>query len=274
MSAGEVEATLAAVRRVDLSFVPDGRWACVRELCGIDEERVDGTDTLQALRLLDGLLVAKPGAAVAPGQAATLTVPERDLVMAGVYRGAFGDRVNGTATCRRCDERFDVDFDLGAMIESVSIERRAAPPRPEDGVFAVSPGCRFRLPTGADECAVMGLPPARAEQELLRRCLVAGDCEQHRAAVLDAMERVGRGLDPALTATCPECATAQEIPFDIQSHLLGALRGRRDALAAQVHALALSYRWGLREILSLSTRRREQLVGLLDHAAAPRRMRA
>src|SRR6478735_1731462 len=105
-----------AVRSVALDS-PGQRWALVRELCGIDEESVGGRSTLDAVRLLDRLLVDQPGACVAPGGASSLTVPERDLLLAAVWRSSWSEHMAGTLTCASCDQPFDYDFDLDDLTE-------------------------------------------------------------------------------------------------------------------------------------------------------------
>src|SRR5258708_7585716 len=92
-----------AVRRIALDG-PGRRWAAIRELCGIDEDSVDGRSTDDAVRLLDRLLVDEPGTHVSPGAASTLTLPERDLLLAQVWRPAWTPRINGTLNCGSCEQ--------------------------------------------------------------------------------------------------------------------------------------------------------------------------
>ncbi|HWV57654.1 MAG TPA: hypothetical protein VNZ57_09405, partial [Longimicrobiales bacterium] len=59
------------MRRVALR-VAAPRWACVREITGRVEHGVRGTSVLDAIELLDAVLVPLPGEAIRPGEAADL----------------------------------------------------------------------------------------------------------------------------------------------------------------------------------------------------------
>ena len=253
--------TMGALRRVPLDRGAV-RWAMIREPAGFDEEAVSGRGTLDAVRLIDSLLVDAPGAAVEPGGAMRLTVPERDLLLAAAYRMIWGAKIEGTTPCARCGELFEYAFDLGALIASV---QDAAPDLAvENGVYTLGDGCRFRLPSAQDELDIAGLSEEDAERVLLERCIVAGDPDEDGTAVLAAMDDVGSGLDVELSAACATCGHIHALRFQMQDYLLGAISGNWASLTESVHRLALAYRWGLAEILSLPSRRRRAFVALLD----------
>jgi len=239
-----------------------GRWALLREPSGFDEESVGGRGTIDAVRLLDGLLVAAPGAAVAPGDAARLSVPERDFLLAAAYRMVWGPKIEGTLRCAGCGELFDFAFSLDDLVEAVRAALSELPV--ERGVYALPNGCRFRLPTAEDEESIAGLAEEQAEDALLERCVVAGDAIAGREEILAALERVGAGIDTDLTAVCVACGHAHVLRFQMQDYLLGAISGNWVNLVESVHRLALSYRWGLHEVLSLPSSRRRAFVALLD----------
>ncbi len=234
------------------------RWALVHELCGVDEQSVGGRSSLDAVRLLDRLLVEGPGTAVEPGSAGSLTIPERDLLLAAVWQMSWSDGIDGTLTCSACDEPFDFAFDLDDVAEQV---RSATAGLPCDhGTYTTTDGLRFRLPTADDERAVFGLTEGAAEEELLRRCIVTGaldgDVDSDSGApagdIEAAMESVGSGIDVDVDVRCPECAAVQVVRFQIQDYLLGAITSDWRGLVDDVHRIALAYRWGLGEIMSMS----------------------
>lgn len=259
--------TLGAVWRVPLDR-SGGRWAVLREPGGLDEEGVSGRGTLEAIRLLDRLLVDEPGTSVARGTAASLTLPERDLLLAAAWRMTRGPKIAGTLTCRSCAAPFDFDFSLDDLVERVRFAIDNLPLK--DGVYTLADGCRFRLPTGADERAIAGLPEDEAERALLARCLVEGDLVRDSTAVVAAMERVGSGVDIDFEVQCAECGHLHDVRFQIQDYLLGALVADWNALVEDVHRIALAYRWSLREILSLPSRRRRAFVAVLSGDSIPR----
>lgn len=254
-----------AVRRVALDG-PGRRWALVRELCGLDEESVGGRSTLDAVRLLDRLLVDEPGACVAPGGASALTLPERDLLLAAVWQMAWSPRMAGTLTCSSCEQPFDYDFDLDDLADRVRLATAELPS--EDGVYTLSAGVRFRLPTGDDERALIGLPDDEAEGTLLVRCLVDGDPDADGPTVEKAMDQVGSGLDIDFDAMCAECGAVLAMRFQIQDYLLGAIMSDWRGLVNDVHRLGLAYGWGLGEIMALPRCRRRAFITILDDGAA------
>lgn len=257
---------LGPVRRIPLDR--DGvRWALLRELGGVDEEGVSGRGTLDAVRMLDRLLVDAPGTSVAPGAAVALTVPERDLLLAAAWRMARGPKIAGTLQCASCAVPFDYDFSLDDLVDHVRSSLAELPVR--EGVYTLPGGCRFRLPTGEDEQALEGLPNDEAEQALLARCLVEGDLLRDGPDALAAMERLGAGIDLDLELRCADCGHVHDAHFQIQGYLLGALIAERRDLVEDIHRIALAYRWSLGEILSIPIRRRRAFVALLGGDAIP-----
>jgi hypothetical protein len=254
---------LGAIRRVPLDRTGI-RWALLREPNGFDEERVGGRSTFEAIQLLDRLLCDEPGAAVQPGGAAALTIAERDALLAAAWRMAWGAQISGTLTCDACAQPFDFDFNLDGLVATVRASAGDLPV--EHGVYTLPGGCRFRLPTGDDELALVGhdLSGEDAERALLERCVIDGDVVLDGPAIVAAMERVGADLDVDLDAACSECGHHHAVRFQIQDYLLGAISSDWGGLLEDLHRLALAYRWTLNEILSLPRSRRRALVALLD----------
>lgn len=276
--------------QIRLNFTPQASWACLREVSGAEEQAVAGTSTLDAIQLLDRLLMPIPGA-VEPGGAAKLITSDRDRLLARIYIRSYGARIEATLGCRECGERFDIRFSLEpilASLDTIAAERQARLEDPDqadadetpmplpDGSFRLAGGSRFRLPTGEDECAILGLAPEEAEAVLLARCLVA-DHEADREespidgeAIQEAMAALGPAISLDVDAWCSECGSYQAVPFDLQHYLLTALRQEQAQLALDIHWLASSYGWGLTEILGLSRSQRRRLVGLIEYQARRR----
>jgi len=258
---------LGAVRRVPLDR-SGGRWAAMREPTGLDEQGVGGRTTQDAVRLLDRLLVDDPAAAVRPGEASTLTLPDRDLLLAAAWRMGWGATIAGTITCAGCGALFDFDFDIEALAEEVRSGREESPTG--NGVFELATGVRFRLPSAQDEIAVIGLPLEEAARELLARCIVSGDATVDGPFVEEAMEQVGSGIDMNCDARCPECGCLAAVRFQVQDYLLAAISADWPGLVEDIHRMARAYHWSLQEILSLPRTRRRAFLALLDGDAIPR----
>ena len=237
----------------------------LRELNGFDEQSVSGLDTATAIGLLDRLLVRAPGSSAQQLKAVELTAAERDRLLAAVYKRTFGSRIESTVRCTACESLFDLAFsieDLLAALNSAALSATAS--QEADGTFRLGDSLRFRLPTGEDELAVVGLPASEAELELLRRCIIESKKPVEIDSVQEAMEEVAPVLDLDLDARCPECGGKQLVHFDIQFYLLRALQQQRRQISRDIHRLAVAYGWSLNEILSLSRNQRRAFVEFIE----------
>jgi hypothetical protein len=244
-------------------------------LCGHDEAFIHGTGAVESIALLDRLLVEAPGTSVGPGKAKDLAVCDCDRVFAAIYLQYFGERIEGTAPCRDCQEPFESSFSLRDLMASLEDGAAAIAMGPdEEGVYTLPDGRRFRLPTAGDQYSVIGLDAEQAVAALLERCVVEGDPMESIESVEAAMDRVSAVLDHDLEVVCPQCGALQSVRFDIQTYLWQLLAYEKRFLTHEVHLIAMAYGWGYEEILSLTREDRRAFVRLIeaDHAA-PRRVR-
>jgi hypothetical protein len=253
------------VDQVFLNGISGIRRACIRDLCGFDEQIVDDTDTVTVIRLLDQMLVAQTETDLPSGRAAEMAAADRERLIAAVYKQTFGDRVKSTINCSQCNEPFDLDFEVSDLLTTLGEEQgKIETIRSKEGDFILENGCRFRLPSGIDEMAVFGLPLEEAQKILLSRCIIEGDPERNGKHVQDAMQKLAPVAEIDLDAPCPECGETQSVHFSLQSYLLAALRQERPRLIREVHRLATAYGWGLNEILSLPRSQRRSFVELIE----------
>jgi hypothetical protein len=251
---------------IPLRFAGASRIARLRELTGRDEYAVSGASTANAIDLLAALIKSIPTGETGPLNAVDLVAADRDRLLASIYENAFGDRIESTLTCARCGEPFDLHFSLRQLIESVDKRTSIGDWKPlGDGRFEAVGGPSFRLPTGRDELAVVGLASDEVESLLLSRCAEGGEWPQGRVAFEELLERVAPLLDLELAARCAECSHPHTIQFDIQSYVLGAIAGERRRLLAEINRIASAYGWSLDEILSLTRSDRRQLVELIEN---------
>lgn len=250
---------------IPLRFAGPNRTALLRELTGRDEYQVSETNTAQALDLLSSLLEKKSKTGPDPVQAVDLIAADRDRLLAAVYRRAFGDRIESTLTCARCDQPFDLFFSLNRLLASLDEPGSSDCKTLGDGKFETASGVRFRLPTGMDELAAAGLAPEEVESLLLSRCLEGGEWPEGRTAFEELVEKVAPLLDLELLAPCAECNHIHTIQFDIQSYVLGAIVAERRRLLAEINRIARTYSWSLDEILSLTRSDRRKFVEIIDN---------
>jgi hypothetical protein len=251
---------------IPLRFAGDGALARVRELTGRDEYSVVGVSTPHAIDLLSGLIETRVDNDNERFQAIDLVAADRDRLLAAVYRTAFGDRIESTLTCQRCEQPFDIDFSLQNVISLVNEpDETLACEQLNDGSFRAPNGVSFRLPTGRDELAASGATAQEVETLLLDRCTENRGWPEGDAAFEELLERVAPLIDLELVAPCPECNHVHKVQFDIQTYLLGALVAERRRLLADINCIATAYSWSLEEILSLTRSDRRHLVELIEN---------
>lgn len=255
---------------IPLRFAAGGRAiAHVRELTGRDEYSVFGVSTANAIDLLSGLIETRvdvDGERIHPMD---LVAADRDRLLAAIYKGAFGDRIENTLSCNKCGEPFDIDFSLQSVISSVSSTNETVDcVQLHDGTFRFGDGLSFRLPTGRDELAAIGMTTSEVESLLMKRCTEDREWPEGELEFEELLEKVAPLIDLELVAACPECRHVHTIQFDIQTYLLGALVSERRRLLADINTIAATYSWSLEEILSLTRSDRRHLVELIENEYA------
>jgi len=241
-----------------LRFLPGNKWVHIRELCGKDEQSIAGTRSIDAICLLDQLIQDFPQTNQSITHSAFLPVADRGRLMMAVYFNTYGLRIENTVTCPSCSSRFDLSFTMDEWVDDLTKVKPESLKRGEgDYPFKAPGGVKFRLPTGEDEIAVMGMEPKAAEAELLRRCLQDGTRKYDPELLQKTMHEIAPLADAEFEARCPECSRMQWLHFDLQQYLLSSLLNERNKLVNEIHLLSKAYGWGLTEILELprSTRR-------------------
>ena len=257
--------------------LPDGKWAFLRPLCGYDETIIDGANGAEAIGFLDRMLIKTTGTSVGPGKASALAIGDCSRLFAALYQHYFGERIDSTATCQKCNEVFELSFSLLDLMNELgdgTTEKAAGPDK--EGIYTLTDGRRFRLPTAGDLNNVMQFEPEEAVAMLLNRCVVEGDSSVDTESIQMAMDEVGANLDLDLNTVCPECDSSQTVRFDIQSYLLRALEYEKRFLNHEVHRIAMAYGWKYEEILSLTREDRRTFVRLIEaeRVLGQRRIRA
>lgn len=243
-----------------------GGWIELRPLTGRDERSLEGVGVFDTIALIDRLVIDRPGAIVAAGQAASLTSAARDRALACIYIQSYGDLIRSSRLCAACGNHYDLSFKLSDLLGGYSM---ATPPA--DGVYQTADGLRFRLPTGIDELEVIGLGPQAARRALLKRCTVTEDADPERIEA--AMESVAPLLNTELQAICPECATAEIMDFDMGTYLLRRLLNDKERLPNEVHMLAMTYGWSHDDILDLTRTERRRYLALIEASVRQSRAR-
>ena len=240
----------------------------LRDLSGHDELSIEGTGVTAATGLIDRLIVAGPDDGERP--ASSLTLTERDQILAALYVHCFGDRVESVVRCSACDEPSSLDFSLTELLDDLFARPdEAGVFGPDDsGVYTLGDGRRFRLPTAADESAAAELPADRAAEYIVERCVAEfvtqTEAVRDLAPLERALEQVAPLLDLRMAIQCAGCGAAVEAEFDVVRFFLAALARERALLFREVHRLAATYHWSLHDILQLPRNQRRAHVALAE----------
>lgn len=205
------------------------------------------------------------GEAATEARTAALCVADRQFLMRELDRHLGFDGGWFHADCGGCGARFDFRINYADLPVT-----EAGEGFPLAEVEVGGRRLRFRLPTGADQEALVGLPESQAPRWLLGR--IAESAEQPAgieslgadaiAAVEAALEAVSPGVVVQVGARCPECGAANAVDLDPYR----ALARRSDGLLDEVHRIAIHYHWSEAEILALPYGRRQRYLRLIDRA--------
>lgn len=238
-----------------------------RPLTGREEdwlaESGDLPSAVKVTRLLAECVVSFEDAPVSSRLMRRLLVGDRDFLMLQLRACTLGDSVQAVLSCPACSQRMDLEF----SIASVPVETR-----PQLGVsHAVDVGgrtVRFRLPSGEDQEAVLGMELGQAASELLRRCLLddGGTSPDvgEREVIATEMEKLAPRVELELDLTCPECGHEFVSPFDTTAFFFEEMKVNHAQLLREFHTLALHYHWNEPDILSLRRGRRRAYLGMLS----------
>jgi hypothetical protein len=278
---------------------PDGTLhteAHVAPLTGHDEEFLSfmpaDVCSAAAVTALLGRCLRRVGTAGPAGEALArgLLVGDREYLVLKLREMTFGPRVDAVLDCRACREPMDVSFSLG----EIGVERR--PVRSRFFRAELSPAAsfrdragverrevEFRLPTGADqeEAAAVSLEDEGAALERLLARLVrppggGGDGDgldeafaarlpdAARAEIEGQMAKVAPAVELELDGVCPECGEPFETAFDLTAFFAAEMQNNLRSLESAVHLLAFHYHWSEGEILSLTRRKRQRYVEMIE----------
>lgn len=221
-----------------------------------------------------------------------LSIGQRDGLLMQLRECLFGQTLLNTAVCPACDERIEWQNDLSDFLLLPDQD-----PIPQGSFELESGGYQllFRLPNSLDVAAVINghsIQESQLDQsqsslqsqfssqyhsqqlQLLSRCLLQIEQEGRGCgfdalpdAVLQVLTDQLEALDPQadirLNLTCPECAHAWTVLFDIASFLWTEVNEWAERMLQTVYRLAAGYGWSEQEILRLSPVRRQLYLGLM-----------
>lgn len=247
--------------------------AGLRAITGAEEHSIESSNSLEAIDLVNSLLVDTPLTTVKPGSAMDLPISERDTLLASIYIDLFGAVIENNIACEFCEEKFELNFSLLEIQKtqkSMQLETfqglGSRLQMNSDNSYTLDGGSEneisFRLPTGNDEVMVLQEVINSGNPSLRQSCILAGAAEANTLEVEGILEKIAPFLDLDVMAVCPECEGEHTFFFNLQDYLLMKLCVERSNLQQQIHALAINYNWPLEQILRLPRRDRMSLYQL------------
>ena len=175
----------------------------------------------------------------------------RNQALAELRCSWFGARLEAWTACPRCGEKLEFQMDA----------RTLAADAPVAGPITVK-GQSFRFPTSRDLArSLRETAPRTAAVRLLESCrLDAGEPPTWSEQDIDEIgEQMALGdplAETRLSLDCPACANQWDEALDISAFLWTEIDARARRLLLEIHALASTYGWTERQVLSLSEARR------------------
>jgi hypothetical protein len=199
---------------------------------------------------------------VTPDLIRQLLVGDRDYLILQLRRLTIGENIQAVIVCPGCDNKMDVSFPVSDV--PVEVRRQSAASYP---LSLSDRGVSFRLPTGGDQEAVLGMSVEDGVVELVRRCLLDDGgrplSAEERETLITAMEGLAPQIDLDLDLTCPECSWNFLAPFDTTAFFFDEIALKGDELLHEINSLAFYYHWSESEILRLERGRRRTYLRLL-----------
>jgi hypothetical protein len=239
----------------------------------------DGTDDLLILEtngnaVARALVLLARVARRADGEEAdwgALCVTDFEVLLAALREMVLGPVMLCAFDCPRpdCGERGEFGFRLPDYVAA------ASPGRPRGVITSDRPhwfrledaAASFRLPTAADQCAVLDhIDGARL---LAERCLdppaIAGAI---RARAERAMAIMAPEVSRPIVGRCPACGARVRAGLHLPSLVMAELRRAAAGLHEDVHLLASTYHWEEAAILALPRKRRQDYADRARRRAA------
>lgn len=199
-----------------------------------------------------------------------LSIGHRDDLLLGLRESLFGSKLTSLSPCPACSEQLELILDIADI--------RITPDSKQATEFTLSLTnyqINYRIPNSQDLLLVETKDDlSEMRKLLLERCLLSIKSNGQEQLVVDlpddiltqiedAMAEVDPQANVQLNLDCPTCHHHWSATFDIASFLWCEINFWAKRILHEVHVLAKAYGWPEREILSLSSKRRNLYLSLL-----------
>jgi hypothetical protein len=77
------------------------------------------------------------------------------------------------------------------------------------------------------------------------------------------MNQIAPPLSGDIETHCPECQRVQHVHFDMQTYFMARMKQERRRVTAEIHCIAMAYKWSHSEILALPRSLRKRYASLI-----------
>jgi hypothetical protein len=213
--------------------------------------------------------------AISDSVAREMVVGDREYVVMRLREMTWGSTVNAILRCpaEDCSKPMDVTLSLRELV----VEPHPVMSRYFRMRLSSEPSreIEFRLPTGADQEALVGIEDERrAISALLARCTTLDESEVDalsetaRCEIEEQIEKRAPQADIELEATCPECRRLCHGQAGWPAYCLSDMVSQSAMLEHDIHCLAWHYHWSESEVLSMTRVKRRRYVALIEEELA------
>lgn len=201
---------------------------------------------------------------------ARLTIGQRDALLLAQRVMTFGQSMGVFTQCPNCGARLNMSV-RGDDISRAGAKEEKFSGTLSSGSFEVS----FRLPDSLDLAAALkSADISSAKSTMIERCITNASMdglpvdvgqipEDMVSQIMDQMAQGDPQADVLLDVQCPECGETWQIIFDILFFLWREICAEAKRILIDVHTLARAYGWSERDILAMSTLRRQSYLEMV-----------
>jgi len=223
--------------------------------------------------LRGSLLLTTAFPEVKPADLAALPIGRRDSLLLILREQTFGQLLTALADCPACGAHVELEFST----KDIRVQSSLLPEKVEPEEYTLNIDglkLRFRLPNSRDlvEAAKVA---GGDRQHLLERVILSAERDGQPVpvaglsmpiiqAVMEEMAELDRQADVQLRMACPECANQWVEVFDILQYFWEEVQSWSLRLLREIHTLAVAYGWREADILSMSLRRRQLYLHMIN----------
>lgn len=201
---------------------------------------------------------------------ARLTIGQRDSLLLTQRVTTFGQSMSVFAQCPKCGARLDISMSGDDLSRAGSREDKFNGSLSSGGLEV-----KFRLPDSLDLAAALKSSDiSSAKSILIERCITNASMdgvlvepgqipEDMVSQIIDQIAQGDPQADVLLDVQCPECGETWQIIFDILFFFWREISAEAKRILIDVHTLARAYGWSERDILAMSTLRRQSYLEMV-----------